>query len=143
MTEYCSDEDIRKRLTTAGRKFLADRNRSGTVDAAEITDTITEGIQEAGSIIDTHLCRRYGNTAAIRGQQNDTLKRLAIHLAVFHIVSTGGRDNMPGPLQDARDKAIETLEQIAGNNVDVPGLVSNVPTYGPQMTTKTARVANV
>lgn len=143
MTEYCSDDHIRKRMTTAGRKFLADRNRDGAVSAEEITDIITEGIGFAGRTIDAHLVRRYGNVDSIRGQQILWLRDVCIHLAVWHIVSTGGRDSMPEPLQQAYDKAIENLESVRDGQMDVPGLISNVPTIGPGLSTKTPRIANV
>lgn len=143
MSEYCVDEDVRKRLTTAGRKFLADRNRDGSVSSDEITDLITENIGIAGRTIDAHLVRRYGNVSSIRGQQIGWLRDICIHLAVWGIVSTGGRETMPTPLQAAYDKAIESLEAIRDNTMDVPGLISTLPAYGPGITTKTARIANV
>lgn len=143
MAEYCTDDDVRKRLTTAGRKWLADRDRSGTVSADEITDTINENIGIAGREIDAHLFRRYGNVASIRGQQIGWLRDLCIHIAVWHIMSVGGRDTMPGTIEAAYEKAIESLESIRDGQMDVPGLVSNTPTNGPGLTTKTVRIANV
>lgn len=143
MSEYCVDDDIRKRLTTAGRKWLADRNRNGTVSSDEIADTITENIQIAGREIDAHLYRRYGDVNSIRGQQIGWLRDLCIHIAVWHIISAGGRDTMPGTIQAAYDKAIESLESIRDGQMDVPGLTSNTPIKGPGISTKTVRVANV
>ncbi len=143
MSEYCTDDDVRKRLTTAGRKFLADRNRNGTVSDAEIADTITEGIQIAGRTIDAHLVRRYGNVNAIRAAQIGWLRDLCIHLAVWHIVSTGGRESMPTPLQVAYDKAIESLESIRDGQMDVPGLVAESTVNAPNQSSKIVRVANV
>lgn len=143
MAEYCVDEDVRKRLTTAGRRFLADRDRDGTVSSAEVADLITENIGIAGRVIDAHLSRRYGNINSIRGQQVGYLRDLCIHIAVWGIVSTGGRDKMPETLQLAYDKALESLESIRDGQMDVPGLISEVPVYGPGITTKTPRIANV
>lgn len=143
MAEYCTDEDIRKRLSTNGRKWLADRNRDGSVSSDEITDTITENIQIAGREIDAHLFRRYGNVDSIRGQQVGWLRDLCIKIATWHIISVGGRDQMPASVQAMYDKAIESLEAIRDGQMDVPGLVSNTPVIGPGITTKTPRVANV
>lgn len=142
MSEYCADDDVRKRLTTAGRKYLADRNRDGTASAEEIADSITEGIAVAGRTIDAHLFRRYGNVDSIRGQQIPWLKDLCVHLAVWQIVSNGGRD-MPASLETAYETAIENLEAVRDGQMDVPGLVTNTPVYGPGITTRTPRVANV
>lgn len=143
MSEYCTDDDVRKRMTTAGRKFLADRNRDGSVSSDEVADLITENIGIAGRAIDAHLVRRYGNVNSIRGQQIGWLRDLCIHIAVWGIASTGGRESMPTALQDSYDKAIESLEAIRDNQMDVPGLISTLPVYGPGITTKTARIANV
>jgi phage gp36-like protein len=141
--EYCDDEAIRKRLTTAGRKWLTDRNRDGSITDDEIADTITENIAIAGREIDAHLFRRYGLVASIRGQQIPWLRDICIKIAVWYIVSAGGRDSMPGSVQAAYDNALESLKSIRDGQMDVPGLVSNTPVLGPGLTTKTPRIANV
>lgn len=125
--EYCNSEDVRKRLSTAGYKFAADRDRSGVVSTTEIADTITPAIEYAGNLIDACVLRVGCQPAAARGSGNQWLRDRAIDLAAYRVSTTGGR----GIIQTLKDDADAAMSMIQRTQV-VPGLQYQYPQSAPQ-----------
>lgn len=89
MAEYCSYDDVRRRMTQAGVEYVADRDMSGGVSANEKADNITPAIQRASREIDFAICDQI-ETAAARSQSNGFLKDIAVNLAVVECCTIGG-----------------------------------------------------
>lgn len=129
MTEYCTPDDVRKRLTTAGFKFAADKDRSGSVSATEQADTITPAIVYAGNLIDACVLKAGCLIADGRGSQNAWLRDRAIDIAAYRVSTTGGRGVIQC-LKDDSDLAIKWL----GSTAEIPGLQFNYPQNSPRST---------
>lgn len=139
MAEYLLEADLTNRLTDAGVKFVADRNRDSTIDAGETAAFVTTAIQYAGNIIDGYLCEQI-TPALARGAGNGWLRDRAVDIAAWRAASHGGRQ-VPKSLVDAYMAAIAELERIhSGGRIpsfNYPGPVN------ARFTTKTPKVANL
>lgn len=126
-TEYCSAGDIQKRLTENGYQFVADRNLSGNVTAAEVASNIDTGISYAGQMIDFAICDRT-STASARAQQNAWLRDRAIDIAAYRAAGLGG-DTVPGSLTAAFISAQEALSAVKGG-ANIPDFSWDRPVNG-------------
>lgn len=126
MTEYCSAEDVRKRLTSAGYKFCADLDRSGSVNATEEADTITPAIQYAGNLIDACVLAAGCEIATARGAANQWLRDRAIDIAAYRVSTTGGR----GIIQVLKDDYDDSVSLLRSTK-KIPGLEFNYPFNRP------------
>lgn len=124
MPEYCSEEDVRKRLTSAGYKFCADLDRSGSLSAAETADTITPAIQYAGNLADACVLRAGCLIPDARGSGNQWLRDRAIDIAAYRVSTTGGRGVIIS-LKDDYDAAAKML----ATTTKIPGLQFNYPIH--------------
>lgn len=138
MTEYCSAEDVRKRLTTAGYKFFADLDSTGTVDSTETGDTITPAIVYAGNLIDACVLRGGCQIADARGANNAWLKDRAIDIAAYRVSTTGGGGSLD-VLEKDNDAAVKMLRETA----QVPGLNYNYPFPDSARSSRFPSVINV
>lgn len=132
MAEYCTQADIQNRLTEAGLRFVADRDRSGTISTAEATAYITSAIEYAGGIIDHALCERLAPASARAQATAGTctwLRDRAIDIAAFRAAGHGGRD-VPETLRQAYDLAEKLLYDARVNRRAIPGLVEDRPANG-------------
>ena len=132
MTEYCSNTDVSNRFTSSAYLLMGDDDDSGALSAGEIAAAITPGIEWAGSEIDYALVNRQPayDSAAARGAGNVFLRNIAIDLAVWHIVSNGGRD-IPDSMQAAYERAVTKLDGIREEAQLVPGLSGGVKLWDP------------
>lgn len=117
MTEYCTPDDVRKRLTTAGYHFAADLDKSGSVSTAETGDTITPAIEYAGNLIDACALRAGCHIDDARAAANAWFRDRAIDIAAYRVSTTGGRGTI-ACLKDDHDSAKKKLDEIT----KVPGL---------------------
>jgi phage gp36-like protein len=122
MTEYCTAEDVRKRLSTAGYKFQADRDRSGSVNATEVADSITPAIEYAGNLIDVCVLRAGCLIPVAREAANAWLRDRAVDIAAYRVSTVGGRGIIESLRSDA-DDAISLLK----STTKIPGLEFNYP----------------
>jgi hypothetical protein len=122
--EFCSAEDVRRRLTAAGYKFCADLDSSGAVSTAETADTITPAIQYAGNLCDACVLRAGCSIAQARGSGNQWLRDRAIDVAAYRVSTTGGRGQIAS-LKDDYDAAVKMLAQTT----KIPGLQFNYPLH--------------
>ena len=118
MAEYCSQADVKSRLSVAGWRYVADRDHDGRVGDAE-SGTIDDAIEWAGDEIDVAIAPKI-EPADARGQSNRYLKNIAIDLSVYRAWSTGG-DDVTATVQAAYEEAREKLQRIKTGE-DVPGL---------------------
>ncbi len=125
MTEYCTPDQVRQRLTTAGTEFFADDNDDGQVSATELADNITTAIQWAGWKIDEVLENTGCRSDQARGAGNGYLQNIAIDLAAYRASTNGGGDEIAS-LKTAFDDAKESLKQIRGGS-KIPGLTFPYP----------------
>lgn len=134
MPEYCSTDNIKNRLTTAGVEFAANRDGGGAASSTEIAAYITSGIQEAGTKIDAALVGQALPSSA-RAQTAagtvDYLKFLCVDLASFYAATKGG-DDAPESIKAAFDRAWGELENIRRRFQIVPGLTYDIPVNGSQ-----------
>lgn len=138
MTEYCTPDNVRQRLTTAGYKFMADLDRSGSVSTGEVSDTITPAIRYAGNLIDVCVLGIGCEAGVARGAANEWLRDRAIDIAAYRVSTTGGRGILQ-VLKDDYDLAIKLL----GSTKMIPGLVFNNPFNRPERSTQFPTPINV
>lgn len=110
MAEYCSYDDVRKRLTNAGVAYVADRDQDGLVDTTEQAEHVTTSIQFAGRQIDYAICDQT-ETSTARASGNGFLKDLAIDLAAERCCGIGGGE-IPAAMQAAADYARVVLGEV-------------------------------
>lgn len=140
MAEYCADTDVQNRLTEVGYKFVADRDRNGSVSDAEKASYITTAIEWAGVQIDRYVMR-FVHVDVARGSANPFLKYLAVDLAAFRACGHGGRA-VPESLQNSHDEAMEKLREIQDDNGKIPSFLPGYPVRGPQKSTQGPRAVN-
>lgn len=122
MTEYCTAEDVRKRLTDAGYKFFADLDQNATVGTTEVANTITPAIAYAGNKIDAMIIRIGCQVEVARGAGNAWLRDRAIDIAAYRVSSTGGG----GTIAVLKEDAVSALDDLK-SVTQVPGLKYNYP----------------
>ena len=128
--EYCTETDVRNRLTANGYLNLGDRDGDGSVDAGEIAAYITSAIEWAGSEIDYALINHQPPyvLATARSSGNVFLRSRAVDLAAWQVASHGGRD-VPDPFQSAYERAADMLDGIREKGAEVPGLNNGTTTW--------------
>jgi phage gp36-like protein len=141
MHDYCSTSDIQQRLTEAGVKNLADRNRDGSLSGTETTSSLTTAIGWAGTEIDAALTELMPISTA-RGAANDWLKQRAVDLASFRACSQGGR-SVPESLRLDYERSLQLLEEVRTGSRMIPGLTYQLPYDSPASTMRAPRVTNV
>lgn len=141
MPEYCEQSDVTKRLTEAGVKNLADRNRGGTLTQDELDNCLGCAITWAGTEIDAALCDIMP-TSVPRGASNDWLKMRAIDLAACRACSMAGR-TPPESLQKDSERTMKLLDEVRDRSRTVPGLLYPLPYDTNRLTMQGPRVANV
>jgi hypothetical protein len=137
MPEYCSDDDIRKRLTTVGYAWAADRDRTGVPSKQNIADYITPSIVKAGNIIDFYICSQVTPATARTSTPNPWLKDRCIDIAAREVILIGGGD-VP-PMLDVLYQ--ETLALLA--EVRAGALIPNFTYPAPQNARATSRLPKV
>ncbi len=138
-TEYCTDGDVRNRLTDNGRMWVADRDQNGAVSAAEQAQNISEAIVWAGTKIDAAIVNRV-NSVTARASGNLYLRHLCKDLAVWYALTPGGRETPSDSVMLAFKMALMELERLAGGG-DIPGYVYPVP-INSLAVTRTPKVKN-
>lgn len=139
-TEYCTASDVQNRLTAVGYKFVADRDRSGTVSSDELASYITTAIEWAGVQIDRYIME-FVQPDVARGSSNPYLKYLAVDLAAYRACGIGGR-GIPDSITEAHDAAMDKLREIEDDNGKIPAFLAGYPTRGPQRSTRRPRAVN-
>lgn len=110
MSEYCTAQDIKNRLTPLGYKFAVDRDGDGAVNAIDLL-SVTDAIAQAGTEIDEAItAKRLITSTDARAQGSTILKFLAVDLASHRVAGDGGR-KVPQSLQDSYDRATERLDR--------------------------------
>ena len=94
MTEYCTPEDVRNRLTANGYLNVSDLDGDGLVDTDEIAASITSAIEWAGAEIDYALINHQPpySLPVARASGNIFLRSRAIDCAAWQVTTHGGRD---------------------------------------------------
>lgn len=130
MPEYCTETDVRNRLTANGYLNLGDRDGDGIVNASEVSASITSAIEWAGSEIDYALINHQPpyDLAAARGSGNVFLRSRAVDFAVWQVATHGGRD-VPDAFHAAYQRAVEILDGIRERGDEVPGLNNGTATW--------------
>ena len=125
--EYCTNADVENRLTAAGLRFVADRDRDGSVSSPELAAALDAAIAYAGQLIDAALCKQV-QPADARSSGNFWLLDRAVDLAACRAAGHGGRD-VPLTLVNARDFSLVELSLVAEGRRRVPGLVLTTPLW--------------
>ncbi len=110
MSEYLTITDLTNRLTDAGVKYVADRDRDGEVSPTEAAAYLTSAIVYAGNIVDGYLAEQLPNGTA-RGSGNPWLLDRAVDIAAWRAAGHGGR-SVPKTLCEAKDLALQQLQKI-------------------------------
>ena len=139
MSEYLTLADLTNRLTEAGIRYVADRNRDGVVNPAESASYLDSALQYAGNIIDGYLSGRL-NPARARVAGNAWLRDRAVDLAAWRAAGHGGRP-VPQSLTEARDLALAQLQRVREGD-RIPGLEESSPANA-RCVTKTPKIANL
>lgn len=139
MPEYLTIADLTTRLTDAGIKYVADRNRDGVVDSTESAGYLGSAVEYAGNIVDGYLAEQLTPSIA-RSQANAWLRDRAVDIAAWRAAGHGGRP-VPKTLTDACDKALAELQGIREGK-RIPGFTYPGPANARTLT-KTPKVANV
>lgn len=142
MTEYIATDDVRKRLTTVGLEYVADRDMSGSgITSQEEADYITPAIQWAGAVVDGAIVEFVEVTMA-RAANNQWLKDRCLDLAVCRALQVGARE-VPDAITEQYKFAMLLL--YGGTSPDgldirgvqqsqrVPGLMVPRPSSGQQV----------
>lgn len=124
MAEYCTVTDLTNRLTDAGIKWVADRDRNGTVSDAETTAYLTSCIQRGGNMVDGYICRQVNPTSA-RGTSNTWLRDRCVDIATYYACGIGGR-SVKDSIAKVKDEAIAELQRIEDG-----GKIPNYPYPAP------------
>ncbi len=141
MDDYCSASDIESRHTANGYKFVADRDRSGSVSASEQSSYITTAIDWAGGVIDGMIGGRY-ETLAARSSANQWLKDRCVDLAAYRSATHGGR-KCPQSYKDDYANAMDMLRAVRDDGQPVPGLTLPSSVNGPFSGVGIPRFVNV
>lgn len=136
---YLTLTDLQNRLTEAGVRFVADRNRDGSVDATESTAYLTSAIEYAGNLIDGYICRQVPPATA-RSAQNGWLRDRAIDLASHRAAGQGGR-SVPATLTTAQQASLEELQRVQ-DGAPIPGFPSIAPANAAAIS-RTPKAANL
>lgn len=139
MANYCSQSDLTGRLTDAGVKWVADRNRDGTADSGEKAAYLDSAIEYAGNIVDGYLCHQVPVGTA-RGQGNAWLRDRTVDIAAWRAAGHGGR-NVPDSLIEAKELALDQLQKIKDGD-RIPGFAYPAPINSVAVN-HTPKVANV
>lgn len=105
MTDYCSPSDIEKYVSTP--TFIQLTNDEGT-EEADIS-VAEEAIVYSSTLIDGYLRGRYNLPL---DTHFPLLKILCIDISVHRLYSRRVRDDMPEVIENAYNKAIQTLRDI-------------------------------
>lgn len=138
MAEYLTATDLTNRLTDAGIKWVADRNRNGTVSSEETAAYVTTSIAYAGNVVDGYLVHQVDVSVA-RGQGNAWLRDRAVDIAAWRAAGHGGRE-VPESLVEAKDLALSELQRVKDGD-RIPGFDYPTPISGPQI--RAPRVVNI
>lgn len=139
MPDYCTQTDLTNRLTDAGIKWIADRNRDGNADGTERSAYLDSAIEYAGNLVDGYICRQV-QPAAARGQANAWLRDRAVDIAAWRAAGHGGRD-VPDSLAESKDLALAELQKIKDGD-RIPGYAYPVPVNSVAIN-HTPKVANI
>jgi hypothetical protein len=131
MPEYCTETDVRNRLTANGYLNLGDRDGDGIVNSGEVSAYVTSAIEWAGAEIDYALINHEPpyELATARSSGNVFLRSRAVDLATWQVSTHGGRD-VPDAFQTSYDRAAEMLDGIRERGDEVPGLNNGTTTWG-------------
>ncbi len=140
MAEYLNITDLTNRLTDAGIKFVADRDRNGTVSTEESAAYLTSAIQYAGNIVDGYLSDQL-TPAMARGQGNAWLRDRAVDLAAWRAAGHGGRP-VPKSLIEAKELALSELQGVKDGDGRIPGFDYPAP-VNARWGSKTPKMANL
>lgn len=124
MAYYAERTRLEKRLTDAGVKFVANRNRDSLTSDTEKEDTLDEGLRVASNRIDAALIGQI-DVAIARSQACDVLSDICVDLAAAYCAGLGGR-TVPESLKDSKTDA-ESLLQRFEAGFRVPGLTYPTP----------------
>ena len=130
MSEYCTPEDVRNRLTANGYLNVGDLDGDGLVNADELAASISSAIEGAGAEIDYALINHQPPYPLVvaRASGNIFLRTRAVDLAAWLVTTNGGRD-VPSSFESAFQRAIEMLEGIRDRGHEVPGLNNGTTTW--------------
>lgn len=120
LTGYTTREAIRKRLTSVGYQWTADRNQSGGVTEQELVDVIDPAIDYAGNMVAGAIAHLV-DPAAAASLSNAWLRDRALDIAAFRATTQGGR-RTPKVLRDDYERALEMLNEVLEGTRKVPGL---------------------
>lgn len=140
MSEYCSKDDLRNRLTTNGILWAADRENGGdgSISAAESARYLDSSIQYGGNIVDGYICAQVIPGTA-RGQANQWLRDRCVDVAAYYAAGIGGRD-IPSSLKMSYDFTMAELLRIKDGD-QIPGYAYPGPANA-QASTRTPRAGN-
>lgn len=117
MGNYASSSDLKARFEDDTEvAYLTNTAASGTPDE----DVITECINYAEGLIDSHVGMRYAIPVTVSSDAvlAAMLKSAALDLAVYHLRQRG--DVMPTTAKDAHDKVMAWLDRISKGEVLLP-----------------------
>ncbi len=140
MPNYCTLLQLQSRLTEAGLRFVADRNKSGGVSSDESADYLDTALAYASNLIDAALCGIVPPAVA-RAAGNAWLADRAVDLAAHRAASHGGREP-PAALSDACRQAFQLLERVQQRQQCIPGLIIPQPRTDCQLPCAAPRVVN-
>jgi phage gp36-like protein len=122
---YCSREDVRIRLTEIGVINTVDADDDATIEESELSDRIDTSINYGGQLVDAAVVELLSTTYA-RSQGNAFLRDRCVDIAVYRVVTRGGRD-APESVERDYDDALTYLQQIKNRQLTVPGLLFDPP----------------
>lgn len=125
MAEYCSETDVKNRLTERGFKFAVDRDRDGSASAAEKDAYLTTAVRYASNLIDGSVSG-FMEPSDARQSGNAWLKDRAVDIAAYRVATHGG-SRPPGTLKQDYDDARELLKSVKNGSLRVPELKWPVP----------------
>lgn len=140
MPNYCTLTQLQHRLTEAGLRFVADRDKSGSVSSEESADYLDTALAYASNMIDAALCGIVAPAVA-RAAGNAWLADRAVDLAAYRAASHGGRE-APASLSDVYRDALHLLRRVQRRQQSVPGLAIPQPRTDGQPHTAAPRVVN-
>lgn len=123
---YIVQADLLAQLSNAQLIQLTDDAKTGSVDAAKVT----QGITDAEAEINGFLATRYSTPVA--APVPDLIKKLSIDVTIYNLYRR--RQRIPQDVRQAYEDAIKKLEQIAKGlitlGIDPPPAESSKATQG-------------
>ncbi|MDE2098986.1 MAG: DUF1320 family protein [Patescibacteria group bacterium] len=138
---YCQIIDVWRRMGPNGFLWAVDRKGAGSATADQVQSFAASAIAWASGIIDVYLDAKIRPEVA-EGMGNDWLRDRCIDIAVYRVMTIGGRE-VVDTVHDDYTGAIEMLRLVKDQYLEVPRLTIPPAIGAPRGGSNRPRIANM